>query len=264
LIAVALSTVTAAAVSIWMVVAPGREEPAIDPSSSNLPSATSTLPAETKSKPPSPATPSTDSDLTRALDEVLPDDWEIVFRNYPDQGRSSTDDDVHAAVVGNYWAVADYCALKTTMSLDACHEAARVYLEKRLGNEFGPVSERDYPGPEPSPRSFYAGYDLAGYYLRLEPATSRILGDRPGFSTLASEAESSYPGSPITRGESDATENGPVAIIQQALRERGFGEVTPTGVFDVKTKQAVRSWQADLGLEVDGVVGPMTWAALVD
>ena len=37
----------------------------------------------------------------------------------------------------------------------------------------------------------------------------------------------------------------------------------PTGIFDASTDTAVRSFQAVHGLEVDGEVGPLTWAALL-
>lgn len=48
------------------------------------------------------------------------------------------------------------------------------------------------------------------------------------------------------------------------LRQRAgtTGGVTADGVFGSETDRAVRAVQKDLGLLVDGVVGPKTWAAL--
>jgi peptidoglycan hydrolase-like protein with peptidoglycan-binding domain len=38
--------------------------------------------------------------------------------------------------------------------------------------------------------------------------------------------------------------------------------VNITGTFDPTTQQAVKAFQQDAGLTVDGIVGPMTWQAL--
>lgn len=41
-------------------------------------------------------------------------------------------------------------------------------------------------------------------------------------------------------------------------------DVTVDGIFGPKTDAAVRSAQHHLGVDVDGIVGPMTWRALVN
>lgn len=53
-----------------------------------------------------------------------------------------------------------------------------------------------------------------------------------------------------------------VRAIQHLLTQHGH-EVRPDGVFTEATGQAVRAFQEAKGLDVDGVVGPDTWAALV-
>jgi len=49
--------------------------------------------------------------------------------------------------------------------------------------------------------------------------------------------------------------------VQQRLSQRGF-TITVDGDFGPQTSIAVKSFQADKGLDVDGVVGPVTWNAL--
>jgi len=75
----------------------------------------------------------------------------------------------------------------------------------------------------------------------------------------------SFPGRSIRAGEKNATL---VREIQRALLGRGCGPLALTGSFDAATVAAVRLFQARftdvLGtpLKVDGIVGPVTWAAL--
>lgn len=55
---------------------------------------------------------------------------------------------------------------------------------------------------------------------------------------------------------------GVVNTAQACLRLDGYLEVTMDGDFGPRTQAAVRSFQSDHGLGVDGVVGPRTWVAL--
>src|SRR5262245_51188433 len=75
----------------------------------------------------------------------------------------------------------------------------------------------------------------------------------------------SYPGKVIKAGSSDAES---IRAIQEALNTNGCGPVQVDGVFSAETHEAVQLFQArsvdfeGSPLGVDGVVGPMTWAAL--
>lgn len=53
-----------------------------------------------------------------------------------------------------------------------------------------------------------------------------------------------------------------VEYLQRQLQAAGFFDGAVDGVFDARTKAAVMAFQRARGLEVDGVAGPRTWAAL--
>lgn len=82
--------------------------------------------------------------------------------------------------------------------------------------------------------------------------------DAPAPPTFAVEAVTvhvrvPYPGKPLSLGS-----RGPsVAEVQRAL-----GGIAVDGVFGRQTLRAVKAFQAAHHLQVDGVVGPITWAAL--
>ena len=50
--------------------------------------------------------------------------------------------------------------------------------------------------------------------------------------------------------------------LQNALNARGYDVGTVDGIFGPATETAVKSFQRDFGLDVDGIVGPNTWEAL--
>jgi peptidoglycan hydrolase-like protein with peptidoglycan-binding domain len=56
--------------------------------------------------------------------------------------------------------------------------------------------------------------------------------------------------------------NHPVKTLQYLLRERGHS-VEVDGIFGPATDAAVRAFQQEKNLAVDGDVGPKTWAALI-
>ena len=66
------------------------------------------------------------------------------------------------------------------------------------------------------------------------------------------------PASTIAKGISKGASGGAVVIIQRVVGS------TPNGTFDNGTRAAVRAFQRAHGLVADGVVGPLTWASIVD
>lgn len=55
-----------------------------------------------------------------------------------------------------------------------------------------------------------------------------------------------------------------VERLQKILNRLGFKCGVPDGIFGVKTDAAVRAFQSDAKIGVDGIVGPVTWAALAE
>lgn len=53
-----------------------------------------------------------------------------------------------------------------------------------------------------------------------------------------------------------------VLQLQKMLNAKGY-KLTEDGDFGSKTEAAVKAYQKANGLEVDGEVGPITWAALL-
>ena len=52
------------------------------------------------------------------------------------------------------------------------------------------------------------------------------------------------------------------ADVQKALAEAGYYKGKTDGIIGVQTRAAIRSFQQENGLKVDGLVGPKTWEKL--
>lgn len=67
---------------------------------------------------------------------------------------------------------------------------------------------------------------------------------------------------PVIKLVSWGTRGGLVRQTQEKLKELGYYTGTPDGVFGIRTYEAIRRFQADNGLKVDGIAGIDTLQAL--
>lgn len=88
---------------------------------------------------------------------------------------------------------------------------------------------------------------------------------RESLGATAPPAIPAFPGSPVRMGASGE----PVRQIQQAintlvpLHPGRLWRLTENGIFDAMTRDAVFAIQSIFGLNIDGVVGPITWERLM-
>jgi peptidoglycan hydrolase-like protein with peptidoglycan-binding domain len=79
-------------------------------------------------------------------------------------------------------------------------------------------------------------------------------------------AQEGHPTSDPRRDDLPMLRNGAkgdhVKLAQARLQGHGFDPGPVDGIFGDKTERAVRAFQQARGLEVDGVIGPLTWGAL--
>jgi peptidoglycan hydrolase-like protein with peptidoglycan-binding domain len=95
------------------------------------------------------------------------------------------------------------------------------------------------------------------------PLTAAAVGDFQKNNGLAVDGivgDATWPALIVT--VSQGSTGHPVRAVQSQVHSRS-GWVTVDGTFGPETESAVRSFQGDIGLAVDGIVGPHTWHALV-
>lgn len=91
----------------------------------------------------------------------------------------------------------------------------------------------------------------AGVFATWRPAPQ----GSPPASPLAAKSPTLHVATPRMEGEA-------VRELQQRLSALGYDAGTIDGIFGPQTEQAVKAFQEQYGLEIDGIVGPKTWAAL--
>lgn len=74
-----------------------------------------------------------------------------------------------------------------------------------------------------------------------------------------------YPGTPLKKGSRESD----VRFMQSLLQELrtpypSLPAVTVDGIFGPNTENAVRMFQRMFGLEADGIIGPITWYAIIN
>ena len=100
------------------------------------------------------------------------------------------------------------------------------------------------------------GKELAGLTKRRQAERELFLSG--GSATGTGTGKTSAARSMLKKGSGGAD----VTYLQQRLTAKGYGVGAIDGIFGQKTREAVKAFQAEHGLVVDGVVGAKTWAAL--
>lgn len=68
---------------------------------------------------------------------------------------------------------------------------------------------------------------------------------------------------PLAQGDGGPETKEDVTKLQQALKDKGLYDGPVNGTFDKATDKAVRAYQQQNGLKVDGIVGQQTWGSLL-
>lgn len=127
------------------------------------------------------------------------------------------------------------------------------YYSHAVTGVFGPVTER-------AVRDFQRTNQIGADGL-VGPQTHRTLASSP---KRAGDSVTTTPSAPS--GGNGIVRQGmqgqQVTNLQQLLRDKGYMNIAPTGVFGDLTYQAVRKFQQDHSLAVDGIAGPATFGAL--
>ena len=166
---------------------------------------------------------------------------QIMGFNCQAAGHNTAEDLVQAAKLGEREQLTQLVALLRSWGLDALLR----------GRDFtDPASWADV-----ARRYNGSGYAVHGYHERMAAAYAKYADD-----ALVDEPDVPLPASVIgsgMRGEA-------VRSFKADLTALGYLHGAVDGFFGRKTEAAVRRFQADHGLVVDGLVGPRTRAALVD
>lgn len=163
----------------------------------------------------------------------------VVDSTVSDTGESTTGDDTAAA--------------DTSAATDAAAPAATG------GPDDTPVETDTAAATDPGATTIATGTSDAAPDGTTAGTAPGDTADGSGPTTTGPECEfvenASYPLERCNTGPA-------IAVLQQSLQAAGFTEIGVDGLFGDETLLAVRAFQEDEGLTVDGLVDAATWAAL--
>lgn len=110
-------------------------------------------------------------------------------------------------------------------------------------------------------RSYFRNSDYIYGYIHPRYASALATGEDP--ATVQSSHYDSYC-MPVAPELSKGLAGKAVAVMQMALFLHGFENITIDGEFGNQTQDAVKNFQNDNRLVVDGIVGFKTWSKLLD
>lgn len=102
----------------------------------------------------------------------------------------------------------------------------------------------------------------SGAHAKRMPKIHDYLGNLTGSpSTAKRPSHPQWPNRYLHVGLRDKDRRGAIRMFQQKLEDRRWLHIVVNGRFDEHTKKIVKQFQDQKGLEVDGIVGPLTWNA---
>jgi N-acetyl-anhydromuramyl-L-alanine amidase AmpD len=126
----------------------------------------------------------------------------------------------------------------------------RLEIERRTGNEIVVRGHRDHIATSCPGESVYR-HVKRGTFLQNPGDTAAPVAPAPAKAKCSDQILKSG-----SKGKC-------VKELQQALQQRKLYTLTIDGKFGPKTEKAVRTFQSKAKLTADGVVGPITWKALL-
>lgn len=157
----------------------------------------------------------------------------------------------------------DYCKKRGKSIADS--DTQFLFMAQEMRNEYPHVWSILIHGTDP----YEAGSVMCMEYEipANKEAESKVRGNKAveiykecsGTEPVVPQKESFWPPRMIDKGMRGAD----VSVLQAILVARGYSVTSISGLFDASTDKAVRKFQKDNGLVVDGVVGNNTWTALL-
>lgn len=193
------------------------------------------------------------------------------YRDNVDSGKYSRD--LFAKAIG--WGLAQWTFPSRKYGLyDYAKKTGRSIGDERMQLEYSVIElKRDFVGLW---RELCSSNDMPALTSAVcwsyeNPAVKNV-SDRVNAATSIEKQLKAY--TPVVKEKTKPTQWPPrmlckgmtgidVMVLQSILSARGFTVLTCNGVFDESTEKALRKFQEENDLDVDGVCGPMSWGALL-
>lgn len=177
----------------------------------------------------------------------------------------------HAAGIGRPWLYIDrenWQALHDELIASAGRPVGGLEWGYWVADWTGEPHELELPDGTKADAVQYADPATSGGHFDL----TAIYGPLPAVGAPAPEPTTPSPAPAPSEGNDDVnvptiengSKGGAVKAAQSILNGKAGARLAVDGDFGPATEAAVKAWQQFFRLEVDGIVGPQTWATLLD